>query len=443
MAIRVIKVNPSSPAEKAGIHPDDMIISINGEKVIDEIDFQSLIYHSHLEIVLRSCHGNVRQVSVAKSDWEPLGVQLDETFSMKPRQCLNHCVFCFIDQMPEGMRNSLYVKDDDWRLSLMMGNFVTLSNINHDEFIRILRRKASPLYISVQATDSEVRKRMLRNPNAGNIMERLTAFKNHGIQFHCQVVLCPGINDGSVLKKTIEDLYSLWPSALSLAIVPVGITRYRDGLCPVSPVTPSMAEELIIMIESYQKQFCNQIGTRFVFLSDEFYCLCNHDLPQEEIYESYPQIENGVGLLRQFEEECKTAWAEYREILNTESLNRDTIRLIIPTGVSAFPHIDRIVHQFSPEWVQAEVIPVINRFFGESITVTGLIVGHDLIESLKGKVFDRVLISESMLRENSDCFLDDLQLDQVQHEIGKPIIVVKNDGESFIKALFCLEGENE
>lgn len=441
--IRILSVHPSSPASGAGIRPGEYLVSINGEQVIDEIDYQALIQHPHLEVELSDEDGNQRSVTVAKSSWEPLGIQLDQSVSMKPRHCRNHCVFCFIDQMPPGMRKTLYVKDDDWRLSLMMGNYVTLTNVDDEEFVRILRRKASPLYISVHATDGAVRTRMLRNPNAGNILERLTALKNHGLQFHAQVVLCPGYNDGEILRKTINDLAALWPAALSVAIVPIGVTKYREKLEQIPTVNPESASMLIDMIEEYQQQFVRDFGTRFVFLSDEFYCLCGRELPEEEVYEDYPQLENGVGMIRQFEEECAEAYEEIRAQSETDVKAHTQTKIIIPTGVSVMPHIRELTEKYAPPWVRAEVIPVRNSFFGDTITVTGLIVGQDLLRALENKTFDRVLISESMLRENTDCFLDDMTLSQVREAVGKPVIVVENRGESFIRALYMTEENHE
>ena len=437
--IRILSVSPSSPAEKAGIQKNESLVSINGETVIDEIDYQDLILHPHLEIEIADVNGKIRQVSIAKSSWEPLGLQLDETVAMKPRHCLNHCVFCFIDQMPSGMRKTLYVKDDDWRLSLMMGNYVTLTNVDDQEFIRILRRKASPLYISVHATDPDVRVKMLRNPNAGNLFDRLTALKNHGLQFHSQIVLCPGFNDGNILEETLDDLASLWPSSLSVAIVPIGMTKFRTKLEQIPPVNRQLAEETIQIVSRRQQKYLEEFGTRFVFLSDEFYCIAGQDIPAEEHYEDYPQIENGVGMIRQFKDECEAAYTDIQNEVHSPLTKGIVTRLIIPTGASVFPHIQELARMYTPGWVQTEVVPVPNRFFGDSITVTGLIVGQDLIQALEGKEFDKVLISESMLRENSDCFLDDYTLERVQDIIGKPIQVVRNTGESFISALFQTE----
>lgn len=438
--IKILKVYPSSPASGAGIKAGESIVSINGEPVIDEIDYQDLTQHAHLEIVLSDDMGHHRQVSVAKSSWESLGLQLDESVILKPRHCQNHCVFCFIDQMPPGMRSTLYVKDDDWRLSLIMGNYVTLTNVNDEEFMRILRRKASPLYISVHATDPDARIRMLRNPKAGNILQRLTELKKHGIQFHSQIVLCPGFNDGDILEQTISDLASLWPAALSVAVVPIGMTKYRDNLPRISAISPDMANSTLDYISSKQMEYKKQFGTSFVFPSDEFFCLSGREIPPDEYYEDYAQLENGVGMIRKFEDEC----AEAFENLEPDDKNRfhtgEIKHVIIPTGVSVFPHIRKMAELYSPPWQHIEVLPVENRYFGKTITVTGLIVGRDLIDSLKTRTFDKVLISESMLRENTDCFLDNITLSQVCQELGKPVEVIGNSGEAFINALYEMEG---
>ena len=270
MPVAIQSVTPRSPADKAGITAGETLEKINSEPVIDEIDYQALTASSRLTLTVTDSRGDSREVFVYKSPWEPLGLCLDETTAMKPRHCRNHCLFCFIDQLPAGMRSSLYVKDDDWRLSLMMGNYVTLTNVDDAEFDRILRRKASPIYLSIHATDPDVRVRLLRNPNAGSIMSRMRRLRDHGIQFHGQIVLCPGINDGDVLKQTIEDTASLYPSACSLAIVPIGMTCHRCGLEPMNPVTPDVARDVIHMAETYQDRFLHEFGERFVYPSDGF-----------------------------------------------------------------------------------------------------------------------------------------------------------------------------
>ena len=439
LSVRIYAVTSGSPAEQAGIRADDRIVSINGEQVTDEIDYQSLT-SSHKLVIVYQRDRLIHQVSVIKQEWEPLGLCLDETEAMKPRHCRNRCLFCFVDQLPQGMRETLYVKDDDWRLSLMMGNYVTLTNVSDQEFDRILARKASPLYISVHATDPLIRCEMLRNRNAGTLIDRLKKLRENGLEFHCQVVLCPGVNDGRVLTRTIEDLAALWPASRSLAIVPVGLTKHREGLAPLKGFDAQSARQLLDEIRPYQKRYLHDLGTRFVFPSDEFYCICGEPIPDSHEYEDYPQIENGVGMLRLLEQECEEAF----EFLfpNGKPVHTQPLTLLIPTGVSAQPFIEKLVNRYKPENTEILVIPVINRFFGETITVTGLIVGRDLIDTLKGIPADRILICDTMLRDQTDRFLDDISIDDVHSALNIPVRTVKNNGESLIRALWGMEDIN-
>ena len=441
MAIRVVSVVPGSPADRAGILPDDLLLRLNGEDVLDEIDYQALTMVGKLQVELRRADGTERSVTIRKDPWGPLGLTLDETEILKPRVCHNHCVFCFVDQLPPGMRSTLYVRDDDWRLSLMMGNFVTLTNVDDQEFDRILRRKASPLYISVHATDPEVRVRMLQNPHAGNIMERLRAMKEHDLKFHSQVVLCPGLNDGQVLYKTIVDLASLWPACQSLAIVPVGVTGFRDRLTKLNSYDRDSARELLRDLELIRAYYLKALGTRFVYPADELYSLADLPLPSNEEYEGYPQIENGVGMLRLMRTECEDYLPELLARFQAEEPFHG--RTLIPTGVSALAFIQGLVDDFGPKEESVEVFSVPNHFFGETVTVTGLIVGRDLIAALEGKTGDRILISESMLRENTHCFLDDMTVEEVEQRLGLPLRVVPNHGDSFLNALYGLEDQSD
>ena len=438
MSLRIFAVTEGSPAWKAGIRAGERIVSINGEPVTDEIDYQSLSAAEKLKILVSGENGqDPRSLAVRKDEWEPLGLCLDETEAMKPRHCRNRCLFCFVDQLPRGMRDTLYVKDDDWRLSLMMGNYVTLTNVSDEEFGRILARRASPLFISVHATDPQIRCEMLRNRNAGTLMERLTRLKEHGLEFHSQVVLCPGVNDGDVLARTIEDLSSLYPASRSLAIVPVGLTKHREGLAALKGFDALSAAALISFVKGYQQRFLREFGTRFVFPSDEFYCICGEPLPQDSEYEDYPQIENGVGMLRLLEQECEEAW----EFLFQDGIPADPGErtVLIPTGVSAQPFIEKIVNHYRPDSTHIRVIPVINRFFGETITVTGLIVGRDLIDTLKGIPCDSIMLCDTMLRDQTDRFLDDTTVEEVRQALGRPVRIVRNNGESLIRALWEME----
>ena len=440
MAVRIISVMPGSPAELAGIRPDDRICSINGELIQDEIDYQALTADSDLHVTVNN-GSDMCEFHIIKDEWEPLGLCLDETETMQPRRCCNRCLFCFVDQLPRGMRSTLYVKDDDWRHSLMMGNYVTLTNVNDDEFGRILRRKASPLYISVHATDPEVRCAMLRNRKAGNLMKRLIQLKEHGLEFHCQIVLCPGVNDGDILSRSVEDLASLFPAAKSVAIVPVGLTAHRNGLTELKQFDCVTAKAFLETVHGYQEKFLKNFGTRFVFPSDEFYCISGMPLPENDEYEDYPQIENGVGMLRLLEQECLESEQDIlSEAATVKSCSSRT--LLIPTGVSAQPFIQKLADRYAPEGTAVRVIAVRNRFFGETITVTGLIVGRDLIDALRGMPCDEILICDTMLRENTDRFLDDVTLEDVRSELGHPVRVVQNHGDSLIRALNGMEDKN-
>ncbi len=435
LAVRILSVTPGSPAELAGITADGSILSINGEPILDEIDYQALSVEKTLTVLVRQGYED-RRFLIEKDEWEPLGLSLDETEAMKPRHCRNHCLFCFVDQLPKGMRSTLYVKDDDWRLSLMMGNYVTLTNVSDSEFDRIIARRASPLYISVHATNPEVRCRMLRNPNAGKLMEQLRSFKENGLEYHCQIVLCPGINDGPILKQTIDDLISLWPSSRSVAIVPVGLTKHRDGLAQLARFDRDSAGQLLDLVHEWQEQCLRELGTRFVFPSDEFFCLSGREVPSDEEYEDYPQIENGVGLLRQLEHSCRESF-DYL-LPDRRPVTRKK-RILVPTGVSAHSFIEQLYRRYAPESTFVDVVAVPNRFFGETITVTGLIVGQDLIHTLKGRECDEIWLADTMLRDRTDCFLDDITLEEVRTALNRKIRVVPNDGESLIRALWEME----
>ena len=433
MASIITHVAPDSIAERLGLQEGDAIERIAGEEIIDQIDYQALTAQERFTLEIRRPCGKLEKIQVRKEDWEPLGVTLDQSIISKPRPCHNKCIFCFIDQMPPGMRDTLYVKDDDWRLSLMMGNFVTLTNVSDQEFDRILRRKVSPLYISVHATDPDVRTRMMRNPKAHLIMDRLRTLKEHGVRFHCQVVLRPGWTDGDVLRKTLRDLESLAPAASSVALVPVGLTKYREGLDVVEPFNKETAAALVDMIRPMQKTFLKKLGTRFVFPSDEFYCLSGRPLPEDEEYEDYPQIENGVGMLRLFETDVKWAAEDFPCELASPK------KRVIACGTSVAPFLRDIIARYAPEGTQIEVRPILNRFFGESVTVTGLLTGGDLREQLQDAQCDEILICRNTIRNEGDLFLDNTSVDDLRAALPAPLRIVENTGEGFWRAITGME----
>ena len=428
MPTAITHVQPGSIAERLGLRAGDLLETIAGEPVIDQIDYQALTANARFDIVIRR-GSETLNLHVRKQDWEPLGLTLDQTIVSNPRPCKNHCIFCFIDQMPPGMRKTLYVKDDDWRLSLMMGNYITMTNIDDAEFDRIIRRRVSPLYISVQCTDPDMRVKMLRNPRAAQIMDKLRLLKANGIRFHCQIVLCPGWNDGEILMKSIRELAELAPAAQSIALVPIGLTRHRDGLPYIKPYDARMATELIESVKPLQERYLREMGTRFVFPADEFYCLSGLPVPADEEYEDYPQIENGVGMLRMFETDLQYAAEDYPV---EETAPR---RLCIATGTSIAPFLQRLADQYAPRGTVVEVKPIINRFFGETVTVAGLITGGDLVEQCRDVDTDEILIVRSMIRAEGDMFLDDMTVEEVRKALPAPLRITESTGEGFWRAI--------
>ncbi len=435
MRHQIIGMEPHSVAKRAGFCAGDILLSLNGESVIDEIDYQALIAGSRVQAVIER-DGQEMAIDIRKQEGEPLGLHFDDSMALSPRTCHNNCVFCFIAQMPPNRRETLYVKDDDWRYSLMMGNFVTLTNVSDEEFDRIIRRKASPLYISVHTTNPELRCRMMNNRFAGDIMQKLTRLKDAGIKFHCQIVCCPGWNDGEELLRTLLDLRSLAPAAQTVAMVPVGLTKFRDGLTPLRPFTPEEARKLLDIIAPFQQECRETIGSTFAFPSDEFFCRAGYPIPEEDWYEDFPQIENGVGLMRRFA--CELAEAEHFEQLWGDEPPIPQKTYVIPTGRSIAPYMQRWADQYAPEGVGVRVIPVVNHFFGETVTVTGLLTGSDLLRALTPETVagaDEILLSAVTLRHERDLFLDDMTLDDFLTRAPLPVHVTDNDGQAFYDAL--------
>lgn len=435
MQHEITGVEAHSVAHRYGLQPGDRVLSLNGEPIIDEIDYQALIAGTRVKAqILRN--GQELTIDIRKQEGEPLGLHFGETMALSPRTCYNSCMFCFIAQMPPNLRPTLYVKDDDWRYSLMMGNFVTLTNVNDAEFDRIIRRKASPLYVSIHTTNPELRCRMMNNRFAGDIMQRLTRLKDAGIKFHCQIVTCPGLNDGEELMRTLRDLRSLVPAAQTVAMVPVGLTKFREGLAPLRCFTSEEAARLLDQLAPFQQECRDMLGTTFAFPSDEFYCLAGRAIPPEDWYENFPQIENGVGLVRRMESEIEEV-ADFERRFDMDDPVPDR-RYVIPTGVSATPHIRRWVDRFAPANVKVRVVTVPNHFFGETITVTGLLTGGDILKALTPDVVngaDEILLSSSTLRHERDLFLDDMTFDDFRASAPLPVHLVDCDGQSFYDAL--------
>ena len=424
----VTYVRPGSPAQRVGIRVGDAILTVNGEEIIDEIDYQALTAPALVSIELEGKDGERRHVTVIKPQEDALGLELDESLAITPRTCANRCVFCFVDQMAPGMRETLYVKDDDWRLSLMMGSFITLTNLGKKEFDRILRRKASPLYISVHTTNMALREKMLRCPKAAELMDQLRAMTEHGIDFHAQVVLCPGWNDGPELDRTLKDLEGFFPHVKSIALVPVGLTRFRENLTPLTPYDTISAQALLHQAEAWQQKFLAAHGTRLVFPADEFYSIAGCPVPEEEAYEGYPQIENGVGMLRQLEEEFRAA--------AQMNAGAQTLpgRSVVACGTGLAPFMESLFGRYAPRDAVWEVRPVRNTFFGETVTVSGLLTGKDLTEQLRAVKAERILLTRGILRSEGDLTLDDMPVDTLRHNLPCPVTFV-SDGYELYEAL--------
>lgn len=405
----VESVRNGSAAQRGGILPGDRIISVNGEPLLDYIDYIYFCAQRRLKIRIER-QGALKTLLVLNSDEDDLGVTFTEPLLGKKRVCGNKCVFCFVHQLPKGMRKSLYVKDEDWRYSLIMGNYVTLSTISDDEVKRIIKRKASPLYISVHTVDEAQRRLMLGNENAVPIRPLLKKLASHGIRFHAQAVICPGFNDAERLEDTIRFLIRLYPAAASLAVVPVGLTGHRERLTPIEPVSQGMARETIKTVEKWQKECLNSIGTRFVFASDEFYIRAGLPLPPAEDYETFDQIENGVGLVA-------TLLSEAEEAL--ESCKGEGADVSLATGEDAYPFIESIAKRAAERsGARVRVYAAKNLTFGGAVTVAGLLAGRDFVDALKGKdLGSKLLIPAAALRDDN-VFLDDMTLGELSQTLG-------------------------
>ena len=427
---QVVSVEEKSLAARHGIVPGDLVLSINGEPLIDDIDYQALTANRRLRIEIIRQSGQKAIVHIIKPLAAPLGMQFAQTTVCDPRTCSNNCVFCFVDQMPNGMRETLYVKDDDWRLSLMMGNFVTLTNVGEWEFRRMLRRHVSPLYVSVHATDPEVRVAMMKQPRAADLMPRLHRLADAGLSFHAQVVLCPGLNDGKVLERTLKDLFAMRPHALSVALVPVGLTKYREGLSELSAFTKQDALGVLAVCDRFQRMARQQGQEHFVYPADELICLAEAPLPAEHTYDGYPQIENGIGMIRRFEEELSAVL----EVPGQPSAS-PAARVLVACGTSIEPYMKGWAARAAAPHVQTEVRAVKNDFFGHTVTVSGLLTGQDLARQLFGTAADLLILPDTMLNSDQSMFLDDMTVPELERILGIPVRVLPNKGDHFVEAL--------
>lgn len=427
--VTIMSVIPGSAAEKCGILPGDILVKINDNPINDVLDYMYYAAESSLNLKLQR-NTDIIDVDVFKNEYDDLGLEF-ETFLMDCKQsCRNKCVFCFIDQMPPGMRETLYFKDDDARLSFLQGNYVTLTNLEQKDIDRIIKMKLN-INVSVHTTNPELRVKMMNNRFAGEKLEYIRQLAENGIMLNCQIVCCPGLNDGDELRRSLSDLGQLMPNISSMAVVPVGLSRFRDGLYPLTSFTKETAGETIDIIEEFQAEFLEKFGTRTVYPSDEFYLIAERELPQADCYEDYPQYENGVGMLRSLIE-------EFEDALENTEYNGQKRNISIATGYSAFDTIKTLAEMAEARFpeLRCRVYAIRNDFFGETITVAGLITGQDLISQLSGKELgDDLLISSSMLRSGSDVFLDDLTVPEVSQKLGVSVTATNNDGYDLLEAM--------
>ena len=438
MSHLITAVDPHSPAQRAGLRPGDRLQRINDVVVIDFIDYQALTAQRRLKVqALRD--GEAMVFIVRKEEYAPLGLNFETPMMSSTRLCCNKCLFCFVDQLPAHVRDTMRVKDDDWRMSLMMGNYVTLTNVSDRELQRIIDRHCSPLYISVHCVDPDLRTHVLGTPRARRLMPQLKALSDGGIEFHCQSVLCPGINDGAYLEETIRELARL-PGARSLALVPVGLTGHREGLYDLHTYRPEEARRVVEIAEKWRPLLLEERGTRFVFPSDEFYLQARWPIPPDEAYEGYDQIDDGVGLLRLLDTEYREAWRELPEDMRRHTEGGK--KLAIACGVSAGDFIRDMLDAFPIAGADIEVHALENTFFGPTVTVSGLITGGDLTTQMKGVDCEAVMITEVMLKQNEDRFLDDMTLSQAIELLGKPVVPVGRRGEDLVNAILELSGSD-
>lgn len=403
-------VRPGSPADKAGVRPGETLEAIDGQPIRDVLDYRFYAYEPRLTLTLSDSDGNRRSVPCRHAEGEDLGLEFPTYLMDSHKHCRNKCIFCFIDQMPKGCRSSLYVKDDDARLSFLLGNYITLTNLSEDDIRRITEMRISPLHISVHTTNGPLRVKMMGNPSAANCLDLLRHFAEARLILHTQIVLCPGWNDGAELKRTLDDLQTLGECVESTSVVPVGLTAHREGLTPLRAVSPEDARDAIALVTGYERVYC----------ADELYLLAGLPLPDADHYDGYPQLENGVGLLTLLSEQ----WAD-----------ADTPVQVPPqtlvTGAAAAPFLQSLL-----KGLPVRVAAVENRFFGSSVTVAGLVTGRDIAQLLKDMDLGaRVLIPSVMLRHESDVFLDGMTVGELAEALGVPVIAVPPDGAALAEAL--------
>jgi len=430
MSVIINAIEKNSIADKKKISQGDKIISINDNEINDVLDFDFYVADQKLLIEIEKPNGKQKKVKIKKSEYEDIGITFDSYLIDKQHSCTNNCVFCFVDQMPSGMRESLYFKDDDDRLSFIFGNYITLTNMKEKEIDRIIKMHISPINISVHTTNPELRVKMMKNRFAGETLAYIEKLANAGIKLNCQLVLCPNINDGEELKRSLSDLSKFFPSVQTIACVPVGVTKFRDGLEKLDLYTKETAGETIDIIESFSNVFFHKHQTRVAYPADEFFIKANRPIPQTDYYGDFSQLDNGVGMISMQKK-------EFMDALEDLPPSDQKHKFSVATGVDAKPFIQILVDELKKKWhnLECSVFSIENNYFGKTITVAGLVTGTDLIAQLKGKdLGERLLIPACMLRHEQDLFLDNISLEQVKQELDIEIVICQNDGYEILEA---------
>lgn len=428
---RVSEVQPDSIAMEMGLEPGDVLLEINGNIIEDVFDYHYLTNDEYIELLVQKQDGEQWLLEIEKDLQEELGIVFENSLMDNYRSCSNKCIFCFIDQMPPGMRETLYFKDDDSRLSFLQGNYVTLTNMSDHDIERIVHYHLSPINISVHTTNPKLRCEMLHNRFAGKALDKIAKLYDAGIEMNGQIVLCKGVNDGDELERTIADMKQCLPYMKSLSVVPVGLSRFREGLYPLEPFAREDAREVLEIIHRWQRTAMEEYGLHFVHASDEWYLLAEETLPEEVSYDGYPQLENGVGMLRLLHDEVETY---------TQELKGDDrkITCTIATGELAAAPIEGYLEPLKRKYcgLNIQVYPVRNDFFGPSITVAGLVTGSDLLKQLQGKKLgDKLLIPCHMLRSGESVFLDDVTVEELEEKLNVPVVVVDEKGEDLVNCI--------
>jgi len=432
VAVKIFDVTTGSHADKAGIKKGETLLSINSNEIVDVLDYRFYQVNRKLTLEVADEDKNVRTIEMTKGEYEEIGLEFETYLMDKQHSCRNKCIFCFIDQLPKGMRESLYFKDDDSRLSFLFGNYITLTNITEHEIDRIIKMHISPINVSVHTTNPELRCKMMNNRFAGDTLKYLKRFADAGITLNCQIVSCPGINDGDELVRTLTDLENLGVNMT--AIVPVGLTRYRENLYPLVPYNKETAGQTIDIIEKMGDECVKKHGRRIFFPGDEFYLLAEREIPSPEFYEDFSALEDGIGMIAYLTDDV--GW-KLEELDADESLCH---KVTIACGEGVFPYMKRIMSMINEKFpnITINTRAIKNNFFGGGVNVSGLVTGGDLIDQLRDdNLGDRLIIPSSMLRFENDLFLDDVSTDDVERELGVTLVPVNNNGNDLVEAVIA------